>query len=264
MNNGSLIQTHQLTQFLGRGVVRLPSILAPEEADQLFNAFRAHIGPNPETNAYGVLRNNVWRQIPIFEHTLRHSALSEVACRLLGETETVVFQDNVICKLPSTTDPVAWHQDFSYWPLDRAEGVTLWVALTDALPDNGCMYFVPGSHLLGEKSPTDFVENSNQPNQTHLPALDLADAPNPPEPFQATAGDLIAHHPLAWHMSPGNQSKRWRCAWSITFLRPSVRWSPKHAPHPFNLTEEPTEGAPLEGSLFPRFVHGLHCEQESV
>jgi len=172
------------------------------------------------------------------------------------------FQDNVICKVPNTTDQVQWHQDYSYWPLDRPLGVTLWVALTDANEDNGCMSFVKQSHHLGEKCPTNFVPGSNQPLRPDLPPLPIEEAHRGAHPFPALNGDIIAHHPLAWHMSSGNQSADWRCAWSITFLHPDVRWSPQHAPHPFNLSEKPAEGDPVHGPLFPKFRRRLHCDAE--
>ena len=262
MNHRSLIRDTHRPQFSGHGVVRIPAVLTADQAENLFTDFKSHIGPTPETNAYGVLRNNVWTQIPSFEHTLRTDRLAEIAMGLLDCTEIICFQDNVICKVPGTQDQVAWHQDYSYWPLDRPEGITLWVALTDASPGNGCMSFVPGSHELGERCPTNFVAGSNQPLRPDLPALNLDEAPNLPKPFPAQAGDVIAHHPLAWHMSPPNLSHTWRCAWSITFVKNTVRWSPEHAPHPFSLSEQPQEGDPLAGPRFPRFTSRLHYDSE--
>ena len=42
-----------------------------------------------------------------------------------------------------------WHQDEAYW-LDMPDkrAVSFWVALQDVNVDNGCMWFVPGSHKL--------------------------------------------------------------------------------------------------------------------
>ena len=262
MNQRSLIRNTQRSIFMEQGVVRIPSVLTRQHTNILFSDFVKHIGPKPELNAYGVLRNNIWKQIPSFENTLRESALADVAMTLLKTTSLTCFQDNVICKLPGTKDEVAWHQDYSYWPLDKPAGITLWVALTDADPENGCMSFLPGTHQLGERCPTNFVQGSNQPLRSDLPPLDLGDAPNPSQPFPAKAGDIIAHHPLTWHMSPPNPSQTWRCAWSITFIDSSVKWSPSHAPHPFCLSEKPQEGDPVEGTLFPRFSSGLNCDSD--
>ena len=62
------------------------------------------------------------------------------------------------------------------------------------------------------------------------------------------------HHPLAWHMSPGNTTSQARCGWSITFLHPLVRWNPSHAPHPWNHRISPTQGSSLNPSHFPRML----------
>ena len=39
-----------------------------------------------------------------------------------------------------------WHQDSAYFGLDPHELVTVWLALTDATPEMGCMKVIPGSH----------------------------------------------------------------------------------------------------------------------
>lgn len=42
-----------------------------------------------------------------------------------------------------------WHQDEAYWdPAKSYESVSIWVPLQEATEDNGCMWFVPGSHRL--------------------------------------------------------------------------------------------------------------------
>jgi len=38
------------------------------------------------------------------------------------------------------------HQDGEYWPLRPLASVTVWIALDEAGPDNGCLRVVPGSH----------------------------------------------------------------------------------------------------------------------
>lgn len=38
------------------------------------------------------------------------------------------------------------HQDGEYWPIKPLASVTVWIALDDTGPDNGCLRVVPGSH----------------------------------------------------------------------------------------------------------------------
>ena len=39
-----------------------------------------------------------------------------------------------------------WHQDGQYWPIKPLASCTVWIALDDAGPENGCLRYVPGSH----------------------------------------------------------------------------------------------------------------------
>jgi non-haem Fe2+, alpha-ketoglutarate-dependent halogenase len=41
---------------------------------------------------------------------------------------------------------VSWHQDVRYWGLDTSDLVTVWLALSPATPESGCMRILPGSH----------------------------------------------------------------------------------------------------------------------
>src|SRR5262252_273604 len=49
-------------------------------------------------------------------------------------------------------DPVfvSWHQDSTYWGLDKPDVVTAWVAFTEATEANGAMEYIPGSHMLDQ------------------------------------------------------------------------------------------------------------------
>ncbi len=150
------------------GFVRLPATLSSAEA--VAGAFLAWVGERPDTNAYGVLRNDVWRQVPTLRDAIPEAA--RLALAILDVDALVLFQDNVIHKPAGTRDRVEWHQDFAYWPLDRPAGVTLWIALADADVDNGCVRFLPGSHHHGERRATDFVRGTQQPGAPDLPPLD--------------------------------------------------------------------------------------------
>lgn len=230
------------------GFVRLPGGFSAAEAVR--SAFFAFVGEQPETNAYGVLRNDVWRKVPALRDAVPEAA--RLALALLDVDALVLFQDNIIYKPPGTRDRVEWHQDYAYWPLDRPAGVTLWIALADADVDNGCVHFLSGSHHQGERRATDFVQGTEQPGAPDLPPLD-APADEVAAPLRLKQGEVGAHHPLTWHFSPGNPSVRPRPAWSLTFVTPDVRWDPSHAPHPHNWALGPRRGEGLDPTVFPRF-----------
>ena len=41
---------------------------------------------------------------------------------------------------------VPWHQDGEYWPIRPLATCTLWIALDDSTPENGCLQVIRGSH----------------------------------------------------------------------------------------------------------------------
>src|SRR5260370_34441273 len=90
-----------------------------------------------------------------YEPKLRHSLLwqniNAVSRQLLDDTADYVFDHGI--RKPPNGPKTPWHQDFAYYgPGIRHRCVTFWVPLHDATVENGCMWFVPGSHhgkLLG-------------------------------------------------------------------------------------------------------------------
>lgn len=61
---------------------------------------------------------------------------------------------NILCwnthwfiKEANTPNYVSWHQDSNYWGLDTKDLVSVWVALSPATIESGCMRMLPGSHL---------------------------------------------------------------------------------------------------------------------
>lgn len=236
-----------------RGFVHLGRLVDPDTALRLSSLFREHERVGDAIGPYGILRHNAWREMEGFAELIASGGLARPVCALLGVPRLTLFQDNVICKPPGTRDPIAWHQDYSYWPLDSPGGATLWLALDGSTPESGCLHYLPGSHLLGERRPANFVAGSGQPHAPHLPEADwelrATEACAPP----LAPGEAILHHPLVAHLSPPNDSSEYRTGYSLTWLTEDVRWDPAHAPHPFNHDLGPRPGAAVEGPLFPRF-----------
>ncbi len=168
----------------------------------------------------------------------------------------MLFQDNLVWKRPGAGARIEWHQDYSYWPLSSPAGLTLWIALDAADVADGCIHYLPGTHRLGERAPQDFVAGARQGARPDLEPLDARGREHEAVPVRAAPGDAIAHDPLVWHMSPPNRSQRERRALTVSWIEPSNRWAPAHAPHPYNYLLAPREGANVTGELFPVFGAG--------
>lgn len=209
-------------------------------------------GRDAAAGPYGILKNNIWREVPYVLRLIEDAGLAAAACDLLQTREVVLFQDNLVWK-PSGGARIEWHQDFSYWPLDHPRGVTLWIAVDDADATNGCMHYAPGTHRIGECQPADFIAGTGQPRRHDLPPLDWEHREADAVAAQVASGQVLAHHPLVWHMSPANVAHRPRRAVTLTWIAPDVRWDPSHAPHPYNYALQPVPGTKVAGDAFPRF-----------
>ena len=62
---------------------------------------------------------------------------------LLGEDMSLDF-DMLINKRPYTNTPTPLHQDAAYWiKMPDKRSVSYWIAIDQALRENGCMWFIP-------------------------------------------------------------------------------------------------------------------------
>ena len=75
----------------------------------------------------------------------RSAALTGALRDLIGP-DVLVLASRFWINEPGDGAFVTWHQDTAYFGLEPPEMITLWIALTEAGPDNGGMRFLPGSH----------------------------------------------------------------------------------------------------------------------
>lgn len=167
-------------------------------------------------------------------------ALRPVAELLLGK-KSVLFQDLLLVKRRGHKEFV-WHQDFGFWPVDRPDGIILWVPLDGSDAKTGALRFAAGSHRLGARPVVDLHDGLPQSAGDRLgfaPDMFPVLAPT------YTVGDAVAFSPLTFHSSPPMSREGERVAWSCVFLSPSVRWQHARAPnHP--MCRQSVDGAEIE------------------
>ncbi len=111
---------------------------------------RSDLGAGRESVRAGVENNTqiLWPSdsVPELRDGPAHQRALAVARELLGEDASFDF-DMLIDKAPRTLTPTPWHQDLAYWiDLPDRRAASCWIALDQATVDNGCLWFVPGSH----------------------------------------------------------------------------------------------------------------------
>jgi phytanoyl-CoA hydroxylase len=154
---------------------------------------------------------------PHFRRLAAHPSLVAAVESLIGSGVDAYFSQ-IFFKPPGGGSPKPAHQDNFYaGPNDPGGLVTAWIALDEASLENGCLYFVDGSHrapVLPHFAPPD------QPYHLQIADRDLA-----PLVFTAAPvprGGVSFHHGGTIHRSSANFSAQWRRAVAITYVTKST------------------------------------------
>jgi non-haem Fe2+, alpha-ketoglutarate-dependent halogenase len=116
---------------------------------------------------------------------------------------------------------VSWHQDSTYWGLDRPDVVTAWVALTPANKSNGAMDFIPGSHTKDQIPHRDTFAPNNLLTRGQEVAVEVDESQA--VTVELEPGEMSLHHVRLVHGSPPNPSNDRRIGFAIRYIPTSVR-----------------------------------------
>lgn len=158
--------------------------------------------------------------------------LLDIAERFIGP-DIALFASHYISKPAGDGQPVLWHQDGSYWPLEPMEVVSLWLAVDDLTPENGCMRVIPKTHHLELQAVEERTDVANV----------------------LRSG---VHHPNIIHGSNANTSPLRRCGLTIRYIPASTRIiSDEQWPSAFLLRGKAVPGVNMYLES-PKFRHGEH------
>jgi len=140
--------------------------------------------------------------------------------QLLGP-DIMVWNATLFIKEPHSNSHVGWHQDLKYWGLQQQQGqVSAWLALSEVDRENGCMQFLPGSHLgeMAEHQDTFSCDSALTRGQQVAISSDEGKCHVP-----LTAGQVSFHHGKLLHCSAPNRSSRRRIGLTINYISTSNR-----------------------------------------
>ncbi len=148
--------------------------------------------------------------------------------RILDAVEDVIgpdillFQPTIWIKEPHGESLVHWHQDSFYFNIEPFDYVTIWVALSDASVQAGCMNVSVGSHHEGERAhPEIELETRLIRRAWAIRDDDLGGRGIVPMPL--APGEMSFHHALMVHASGPSASDDRRIGVGITYIPPHVR-----------------------------------------
>ncbi len=141
--------------------------------------------------------------------------LLDLVEQLIGP-DIVLWGSQVFCKPALSGRAIPLHQDAQYWPIRPRATCSAWIAIDDAVPENGCMRYVPGSHASAD------VYKHRRSARTNV----VLDQEVDPALFDASlacddtlqAGQFSLHDVYLIHGSNANLSARRRAAFVVRYM----------------------------------------------
>lgn len=159
-----------------------------------------------------VQRLNLWMDSPRLRSLLLDERIGKMAADLAGVDGIRIWHDQALIKRP-WANPTGWHLDVPYWSFSSRDAISIWIALDDATMQNGCLYFLPGTHRLATYENVGIGPNIGDlfrvyPDWAHI------------EPVAAVmkAGACSFHNGLIAHGAGANMTPRLRRAMTCGFM----------------------------------------------
>ena len=169
------------------------------------------------------------RYVPEIRQTAMWKNAQRIASRLLQvPIADVESWGHLIFKTPNSRIETPWHQDEAYWQVDKHfHALGAWFPLDDVNVDNGCMWFLPGSH---ESRVLKHKHGGGDPS-VHILEIDEPYDTSAAVPVPLAAGGMTFHHCRTLHYAGPNLTGGMRRAWANEYqTKPVDRDVPANRP----------------------------------
>jgi ectoine hydroxylase-related dioxygenase (phytanoyl-CoA dioxygenase family) len=249
----------QIAFYQTNGFVQLNDVLIPDELESareavddavtrpMKNAIHNSAGRSDYEKVF-VQKVNLWRDHEGVRAFVHSPKLADIARRLAGASGVRLWHDHALIKMPGADSrPSPWHQDLPYWPMNEEGALSCWMALDDVDETNGCMSFIPKSHLVGRLPGINLVTPQDIFAMIPEDKQDIIE--KKPYVAQMKAGSCTFHNGLTFHYAPPNRTERPRRAMIVIYMLDGTTYNGKR-----HICTDPLDieiGAPLNGDVFP-------------
>lgn len=207
----------EIETYRTNGFLSVPDFLSTSELDQwrevvdaaVAEAHRELTGKNSE-KAF-TQRMHLRRTNQALANLIEDPQIGQLIAELEGVDAVRLYLDQALVKEPYGA-PTQYHLDIPWWSFSSPNACTIWIALDDATLENGCLYFVPGSHQLRIGKAVDLGPD--------LGALFQAqpDAATAATPSPLPAGGCSFHNGHTVHGAGANMTPGRRRAMTAAFM----------------------------------------------
>jgi len=214
-----LLEPEQISAFHRDGFVAPIAVLSQQETAEYRRRFEDY-----ERSHYGWYVLSRGQKIHLLQ---TWAAELVVNARILDAVEDVLGAD-ILCWgtslfVKDAHDPhfVSWHQDSTYWGLDKPDVVTAWVALSASTRQSGCMKMLPGSHTLEQITHRDTLDELNLLTRGQEIAVEVDESKG--AYVELAPGEISLHHVRTVHASEPNRGDHRRIGVALRYIAPHVR-----------------------------------------
>jgi hypothetical protein len=216
----SMFSDQEIAAYRRDGFVAVPDFLSAEElahwrqvVDAAVSDTHAQVG-TPRADVF-TQRMQLRRTNPGAKGMVEDHRLGRLVAQLEGVDAVRIYLDQALVKEPYGS-PTQYHLDLPWWPFDSPHSCTVWVALDASTLENGCLYFVPGSHRLALTAAGDLGPDLGAVFAAH------PEAATPPTPCPLPAGGASIHNARTVHGAGANMTPGRRRAMTVAFMPDGV------------------------------------------
>jgi ectoine hydroxylase-related dioxygenase (phytanoyl-CoA dioxygenase family) len=225
-DRGHRLEEAERERFLGDGYLAPFRVIAEDEARALARSVSER-ARTPGVYGFATPRD-LHLSSPEVRELFAHPAIVDRMVQLMGE-DLGIWRSELFAKQPGA-DAIMTHHATVYRFEDRLpvlepdepEGLfqlTVWIALSDARIDNGCMYVIPGTHTR----PVSFCKGGGDRFYGFDAITPEPSIPTRPVPIELAPGEAFIFSERVLHGSYANTSERPRIGLNARVIRPDVR-----------------------------------------
>jgi hypothetical protein len=214
-----LLTPAQVAQFREDGYVHPIRVMTESQAADLrsrLEAYEAATGGPLK----GAFRHKTHLLFAWLADLVHHETILDAVEDLYG-SDLFCWSSSFFIKEPRTPAFVSWHQDSTYWGLNKTDVVTAWIALSPSTKANGAMEVIPGTHRLSQVPHRDTFAKDNMLTRGQEVAVEV-DATKAVT-IELRPGEMSLHHVLLVHGSAPNPSEIRRVGFAARYIPTSVR-----------------------------------------
>jgi len=159
-----------------------------------------------------VQKMNLWKVNKNIKKVFLGEKLGKMLCELSGVDGMHVWHDQTLQKKP-WANPTGWHLDNPYWSFHSLNAISIWIALDDATFQNGCLYYMRGSHKMAKFDNVMIDENIGGLFEVYPEFNDCEVVTG-----EMKAGSCGFHNGITAHAAGANMTSNWRRAMTCAYV----------------------------------------------